>query len=533
MATRPNRLAEAPEPARALYNQAVARWERGDAKAAAEALDAALRLRPDYAEALGFGAFLLERSGRLEPAIRFYRRAVELNPSRETIWSNLGKLLFRLERFEEALAAFDAALRVSPNLADAHNSRASALRSLGRMEASALAARAALARRPDFPEANVNLGTALLKLGHPEEALLAYHAALRARSDYSDALCGSALCLRALDRVEDARAAFARAEALGSREAISGRGCLDLMQGDFENGWAGYEARWISGKSLADALGVRFPRWAGPGRAGERVLALNDHGLGDTIQFARYLPLMLRAGAEVTLVCPRRLHALLAPIAGLRLAEFVPEGESFDAQIAISSLPFAFGTRLNTIPAEVPYLAVDAQRKARWRARIGAQGIRIGVVWQGNPNPEADMARSYPLAALAPLVQVAGVRLISLQKGYGVEQLAALSPDVPVETLGEDFDAGADAFLDTAAAMDSLDLVITCDTSIAHLAGALARPTWVALKRDAEWRWMRERETSPWYPSLRLFRQPRAGDWESVFAAMAEALRARAQRARI
>ena len=394
------------------------------------------------------------------------------------------------------------------------------------MEASAEAARAALRKRSVFPEAQVNLGTALLKLGRAQEALAAYCGALRDRPDYPDALCGTALCLRALDRLDEARAAFARAEALGSREAISGRGCLDLMQGDFESGWAGYEARWIAGRSLADALGVRFPRWAGPGRAGERVLVLNDHGLGDTIQFARYLPLMLRAGAEVTFVCPPRLHALLAPMQGLRLIERVPENESFEAQIAISSLPYAFDTRLERVPAEVPYLGVDAERRRHWGERIGATGFRIGIVWQGNPNPEADMARSFPLTALAPIAGREGVRLISLQKGFGVEQIEAAAPQLRVETLGEDFDAGPHAFLDTAAAMDAMDLIVTCDTSIAHLAGALARPAWVALKRDAEWRWMRERETSPWYPTLRLFRQPSAGDWESVFARMAGELAA-------
>lgn len=524
MATRPGRLAQPKDPADALYRTALAQWDRGEAKAAAESLDAALRLRPDYAEALGMGGFLLERSGRLEPATRFYRRAVALNPQLDAVWSNLGKLLFRLERYEDSLSALETALRVNPELADAHNSRASALRSLGRMDESIEAAQAALRRRPEFPEAQVNLGTALLKLGRTEAALAAYRGALRARPEYPDALCGTALCLKALDRLDEARAAFARAEALGSREAISGRGCLDLMQGDFEPGWAGYEARWICGRSLADALGARFPRWSGPGRAGERVLVLNDHGLGDTIQFARYLPSMLKAGVDVTFVGPTRLHALLAPMRGLKLAERIPDDRSFDAQIAISSLPFAFGTRLETIPAEVPYLTADDDLRLRWRERIGAHGFRVGIVWQGNPNPEADRARSFPLAALAPLASREGVRLISLQKGFGVEQIEAVAPPMRVETLGEDFDAGPHAFLDTAAAMHALDLVVTCDTSIAHLAGALARPAWVALKRDAEWRWMRGRDSSPWYPTLRLFRQSLAGHWDDVFARMAAEL---------
>ena len=181
------------------------------------------------------------------------------------------------------------------------------------------------------------------------------------------------------------------------------------------------------------------------------------------------------------------------------------------------------------MPAAVPYLARRTGVGAKWAARIGAAGFKIGIVWQGNADPEADMARSMPLAAFAPLAAAPNARLISLQKGFGVEQLADLPPGMRVETLGEDFDAGADAFIDTAAAMTHLDLVVTCDTSIAHLAGALGRPVWVALKSDAEWRWLRDRDDSPWYPTMRLFRQKRRGDWSGVFAAMAERLASPAQ----
>ena len=315
--------------------------------------------------------------------------------------------------------------------------------------------------------------------------------------------------------------AFDRAAALGSREAIAGKGCLMLTLGDFENGLEGYEARWLKGKSIAEALGTRFETWKGPGRRGERVLVLNDHGLGDTIQFFRYLPLMAAAGVDATFVCPPRLRRLLSSKAKVRFVDSPPEGEPFDAQIAISSLPRAFGTRLDTIPAAVPYLAAEPALREMWLKRIGAQGFKVGVVWQGNPDPEADRARSMPLTALAPLAGIAGVRLISLQKGAGEEQLSNLPPSLRVETLGADFDAGADAFVDTAAAMTCLDLVVTCDTSIAHLAGALAVPVWVALKSDAEWRWLTERADSPWYPTMRLFRQTRRGVWSDVFEAMA------------
>jgi hypothetical protein len=187
-------------------------------------------------------------------------------------------------------------------------------------------------------------------------------------------------------------------------------------------------------------------------------------------------------------------------------------------------LPYVFNTRLETIPAAVPYLVAEPALRDMWARRIGAEGFKIGVVWQGNADPEADRARSMPLAALAPLAEIAGVRLISLQKGAGEEQLSKLPSSMKVETLGADFDAGADAFVDTAAAMTCLDLVVTCDTSIAHLAGALALPVWVALKSDAEWRWLTRRADSPWYPTMRLFRQSRRGVWRDVFESMAREL---------
>ncbi len=329
----------------------------------------------------------------------------------------MGKLLFEKRRFAEALAAFETATTLAPGDADAWCSRAGVLRELGRLEESLEAARRALALRPDFAEAAINLGNALMKLDRMDEALCAYRRASAARPDFSAALCGEALALRNLGRFDEALATFEAAEALGSREAVAGKGCLLLTLGDFERGFEGYEARWLEGKSLAEALGTRFPTWRGPPRPGERVLVLNDHGLGDTIQFFRYLPLMAAAGVEITFVCPPKLHRLLTSGAAVRFVGAPPAQERFDAQIAISSLPHAFGTRLDTIPANVPYLSPEAPLQRLWAERIGAVGFKIGVVWQGNPNPEADRARSIPLAALAPLADIAGVQAYLAAEG--------------------------------------------------------------------------------------------------------------------
>ena len=518
--------AEGGDGAESLYTRGVALWNGGRRQEAIATLDAALKRNPNYPEALCMGGYILAESGRRDAALEFYRRALGFKVEQSVAWSNVGKLLFEDERYAEALDAFDAALALKPKDADLWNSRAGALRKLGRLEESATAAREALRLKPRFAEAALNLGTALLKLDRVDEALAAYEAANDAQPGYAAALNGQGLALRALGRLDDAAAAFEASIRLGDREAVSNGGCLSLMRGDFEQGWEGYEARWLEGKSLSEALGVRFPAWTGPGRVGERVLVMNDHGLGDTIQFCRYLPMMVAAGAAPTFLCPPRLHRLLSSLAGVRFIAQPPDGEPFDAQIAVSSLPRAFATRLDNVPAPVPYLAAEPELASRWAARIGDAGFKIGVVWQGNPNPEVDMSRSAPLAAFAPLASVPGVRLISLQVGHGVEQLADLPPGMRVETLGDEFDSGPDAFLDAAAAMTALDLIVACDTSIAHLAGALARPAWVALKQDSEWRWLRDRSDSPWYPTLRLFRQRRRGEWSDVFADMAAALQA-------
>jgi hypothetical protein len=250
-----------------------------------------------------------------------------------------------------------------------------------------------------------------------------------------------------------------------------------------------------------------------------------EQGLGDIVQFARYLPLLKERGAEVTLLVADRMHAVLrAAFPDIAIETQVAQrtARACDFQCAMMSLPIGFATRVDNVPAAIPYLKPDPARIAHWRAHIGAHGLRIGICWQGSPDPDVDAGRSVPLEAFAPLAAIAGVRLISLQKHTGTEQIARVP--FAVETLGPDFDSGPDAFIDTIAAMESLDLVISPDTSIAHVAGALARPLWIALKRVPDWRWMLERPDTPWYPGARLFRQERAGDWTGVFARMHAAL---------
>jgi hypothetical protein len=264
------------------------------------------------------------------------------------------------------------------------------------------------------------------------------------------------------------------------------------------------------------------PAWRGESLDGRSILVYGEQGLGDIIQFARYVPVLAGKGAETGFYVTAKLVRILESLPGrVRVLPSLGADRNFDYQCPLMSLPYRLGAEAANIPA-TPYLSADPQRSARWGAAIGTGGFKIGVSWHGNPiAPE----RSFPLAELYPLSQIPRVRLISLQKNQGLEQLASLPAGMAVETLGEDFDAGPDAFLDTAAVMEHLDLVVTCDTAIAHLAGALARPVWVALKYVPDWRWMLERSDSPWYPGMRLFRQGEPGGWSALFEGMTAELK--------
>jgi hypothetical protein len=302
---------------------------------------------------------------------------------------------------------------------------------------------------------------------------------------------------------------------------------LALLQGgDFERGWREYEWRWQRA-GAQPRVSTDRPPWDGRPLDGRAILLWCEQGLGDALQFARYAPLVQRHGGRVLLQCPGLLRALFRTLPGVD--HLLTEGEalpSFDVHAPLLSLPALVGTTLATVPAEVPYLSADPARVEAWRQRLAAvPGLRVGVAWQGNPHHKWDRHRSVPLTAFAPLARVTGVRLVSLQKGPGAEQLPALKDRLRVVDFGDEFGASG-PYPDTAALMRCLDLVVTVDTATAHLAGALAVPVWVPLSTIVDWRWLLGRQDSPWYPSMRLFRQTQLGDWAPVFDRMAEELRA-------
>lgn len=475
-----------PSLAHAATGRAAALRQRGDLDALAAAAAGA---GPQAAARLWRRAEALREQGLLAEALTFYDAALSAGAGDALLLSHRGNVLRELGRLEEALASHDRALAAAPATAGALCNRGIVLLDLGRPEPSLADCDHAIALDAGLAAAHFNRGNALRHLGRLEEAIAAYERAVVLQPRYPDALFNKALC--------------------------------HLLLGDFETGLPLYEHR-RSLRSIAAQRRYAQPAWSGQDIRGKTLFIYHELYLGDMIQLCRYARLARERGARVLLGVQNRLHALLANLGeGIELVGENETPPTFDVHVPLLSLPLAFATRPATIPGGGRYLTAQPERVARWRERIGAGGFRIGLHWQGSALSSRD-GRAIPLAAFAPLAALPGVRLISLQVGEGAEQIAGVP--FSVETLGDDFDTGPDAFVDAAAAIENLDLVVSCDSAIAHLAGALGRPVWLALKTVPDWRWLMDREDTPWYPSMRLFRQRVRGDWSTVFDGMAQAL---------
>lgn len=514
---------------------ALAICVRGDCLAAlgrpAEALacfDRALSTNPNLVDAINNRGNALRALGRHAEALAAYDRALAMVPQHGAAMVNRGNALFELGRFEEALGVYGKALLVMPDLPQLHVKVGDTLQSLDRFGDALARHDRALQLAPDLVQAVNGRAAALTWLRRLEEAEQAGRRAIAINPGYAPAYNALGNAMRELGQIDEAVSCFAKAVSLedGLNELHFNLGYSRLLRGEMnEEVWRAYEYRSRLRTAGSAPAGAAAPLWQGEPVAGKRVLVWTEQGIGDSIQFMRLVPRLAERGASVVLYAPAHIERLLQSNSlGIRVTSQV-EGEAFDYTVSLMSLPFHLGLTLDTIPASVPYLAAEPALVARWQERLAGlgAGFKIGVAWQGNATARIDIGRSFAVAALAPIAAVPGVRLVSLQKGAGVEQLETLPAGMTVERL-EDFDTGPDAFFDTAAIVNCLDLVITSDTAVAHLAGALGRPVWVGLQHVPEWRWLMERTDTPWYPTMRLFRQPVRGDWDGVFADMASAL---------
>lgn len=505
---------------------ALERWP--DALASYERV---IALDPRLPEPHDNRGLVLQRLGRHAEAIQAHAAAIARNPRFGIAHVRRAMALREFGRFEEAHADAVRGLSLMPGVPIALNARGITFNDLGRLPEAVADFRQAVAAAPQFAEAINNLGNALHDLAAFEEAIACFDEALRLRPGYPDALSNRGLSRQELGQLDAAMADFDAALAArpGFAEAAKRRGALHLLRGDYAAGWQDYGAslQALEARQRANGGASGIPHWRGEPLAGKSLLLSEPNGFGDALQYWRFIPRLLAMGANLAFHGRPALFELLRsspwPV------RFVPVDEAphgFDLQCQLWSVPRLLDMRVEDIPAGVPYLSADPARVARWAGLCAPDALNIGICWQGRPERKIDAGRSIPLAAFAPLAGVPGVRLLSLQRGHGIEQLRALPAGMRVVEPGAEFDGGAHAFLDTAALMQRLDLVVTSDTAVAHLAGALGRPVWLALKWMPEWRWMLARADSPWYPTMRLFRQPARGDWDGVFAAMQQELAA-------
>ena len=541
------------------FDIANERVRGGDFLGALPFYEAAIAARPDHAAAHLNRGVALASLGRLDDALAGYNQALALNPASAEALANRGAAhsarrefaraerdfaaalavrptaaaqrqrgdaLMELRRFDEALASYDAALAIDPEIPLARRHRGHALMRLERKTEALEVFAHALERAPQDADALADCGWALFELRQLDDSLAAYDRATARAPGNAAHHYNRALALVELGRIEAAIEAFGRAIALRPDHvgAHVNRGFCRLLLGDFAGGFPDYE--WRNPHDLADLDPERRLDVADiPALSGRRVLALSEIGLGDTLHFARYIAELEVRGAKVIVDVEPKLQKILGTLdARFAWGNRRESRGAFDGWTRMISLPHLVGETPDSHRAPRRYLSAEPGRVAKWRARVGPRGFKIGICWRGQARPEL-FPRSFPLSALAALGGLPEVRLISLRRQSDDDAREIAAAGFAVETLGPDYDADDDAFLDAAAMIDVCDLVVTCDTSLAHLAGALGAPTWLALKYVADWRWLRGRDDSPWYPSLRLFRQSAPGDWASAFAPMAQALR--------
>jgi FkbM family methyltransferase len=446
---------------------------------------------PTPEEMLSHG-WQIHQAGSVRQAEQVYQQVLAAQPANANAWCYLGIALYDQQRYDEALAAYNRALVLRPEFPIALNNLGNTYRLMRRIDQAVDCFDRALALKPDYLLAYKNKGTALCWEGRVEAALASYEAALH--------------------------------HAPADPDVHKHIGILRLLLGDFAGGWPEYEWRWKTGEIKLPA--VQIPTWDGSPLDGKSILLTPEQGLGDTIQFIRYAAwLKQRFDCRVLFSPPKSLRSLLSTYRGID--EWVTDVASARADYfaPLIHIPGVLRHTTADVPAEVPYLAADESLIKTWREKLAEfDGRKIGIAWRGSPTNQADIMRSIPLAEFAPLGRLKGVRFFSLQKGPAAEELNTLAGRLEVVDLGRTIDEGTGAFVESAAVLKNLDLLITCDTAIAHVAGALGVPVWVALAIVPDWRWLMGSEMTPWYPTMRLFRQQTPGDWAGVMERIAEAL---------
>jgi tetratricopeptide (TPR) repeat protein len=515
------------------YNLGLAleRLDRGDA--AIRAFERAVALHSGYVEAHNNLAALHLTQGRFGAAIAGFESALALKPDHVEACFNLGIALLQQGSLEPAIARFEQTLALRPNYAEAWYRLGCVLDRQGRLDDAASCLGRATALRPDHAEAWYARGSVQHRRRRPDDAESCYRQAIALKPDDAAAYGNLALLLKDRGDLTAASALLDRALALQPdfADAQFNQAMIRLLAGDFAAGWRQYEWRWRTRQLDPDRRTLSMPLWNGSAGNGRTMLLWAEQGLGDTLQFCRYAPLVAARGWQVVLEVPPTLVRLLQSLPGVSVCA-IGAGATADCHCPVMSLPWLFGTSLDTVPAATPYLAATPAGIALWRPRLAGDGFKVGLAWAGNPgllsamHEAVDTRRSIPLGYLAPLLDVDGVRFVSLQK-------ARRPGETPAEAGMLDLMDEVRDFADTAAIVAQLDLVISVDTAVVHLAGALGKPVWLLNRFDPCWRWLLDRGDSPWYPGLRQFRQAAPGNWRGPIMGAVAALEASAGRRQV
>ena len=520
-------IALKPDYADAYYNRGNALNDLKQFEVALASYNRAIALKPDFAAAYNNRGNAERAIKQVEAALASYHQAIALKPDDAVSHYNRGVALNDLNRLEAAVAAFHQAIALQPDYVDAYNNLGNAQRDLKQPEAALASYRQAISFKPDYAEAYYNYGLALRDIKQTEAALAFYDRAIALKPDYVAAYCNRGNACRDLKRFDEAEASYDRAIALKPdySKAYWHKSLLKLLLGDYEQGWRLYEWRWRTASFINTVRNYKQPLWLGEqALTGKTLLIYSEQGLGDSLQFCRYAQMVEALGAKVILEAPRELFTLMSTLKGnITLIEQGHELPSFDLHCPLMSLPLAFKTTVPTIPAEMPYLYSDPEKQAVRHERLGAKTkLRVGLAWSGSSLHKNDLNRSIPLALWASLLELP-IEFHALQKDIRAEDAAFLADSTAIVSHQNELID----FSDTAALIAEMDLVISVDTSVAHLAGALAKPVWLLLPFMPDFRWMLDRTDSPWYPTATLFRQSVMDDWTSVLLAVAGELKLR------
>ena len=503
----------------------VSRAQIGMLDEAIEAYKKCISLKPNFSDAHFNKGIALNNYGKHDESIDAFKKAVFYNPNHAEAYNNLGNVLLDQGALDEAINAYNNAILIKPDYAEAYDNMGVALKNKGNLEKAIEAHKKSIILKPHHAEAYNNLGNALKDQGELEEAIKFFNEALAIKPNYAEAYNNMGNALKDQGKLDLALSAYNKASSLTNNyaDAYYNSSFIHNLKGNLNEGLKLYEWR-LKKKSFT----ARPPRdnliWNGnKSLLGKKFLVYEEQGLGDVIQFCRYLPLLKQKGAEVTFKVQKKMHVLLQTLnSKINFVDSLPEDNTINFEAPLMSLPYLFNTNLETIPMRTPYLYADNEKVISWGNKLSKDKFKVGICWQGSKN-KIDIGRSFPLNLFKGISELKGLELISLHKGEGEKQINDI--DFELTILGDDFDSGENAFVDTAAVMTNCDLIITSDTATAHLAGALGRQTWVVLKKIPEWRWMLNLNYSPWYCGMTLYRQHQQGNWTNVFKRMQEDLK--------